>query len=415
MISNWTLVFRYVALGSLAFSTGPLLVPFFVHTDPIIALHAQTPDAVTISGWYGPGAWIAFVLTSLSAVWRVLHMSWHMMRDHTYGRSSCETCTERYQDQWDADLLVSLVYTSFATVDVMQHCLRILRADPPSLEPSVLPAMQASATATYVGCGLSHVVLVPLAIAGIFEYIRGKSTLDYIRAHQSRLLVSSIMLIVTYVGVITCERSQAAIFIAHNELAPTLTFWPSGAASTIFSVADFGLHPLTLSFLARYWATIWAYVPLGYMGGLVIVYNLTPLQYFKFWALFPTIAVVTWFMPLVLGMFVLLIVVQVCHSIQSRSNSLPIIILQPAIIITMFWPAVWLSLTPGSGFFPYSSISLTELDQLGTLVTMLVVSTLRLSPWIAQDLLGRNRTTPASRNLDEVELLLSDPNVEEAS
>jgi hypothetical protein len=85
------------------------------------------------------------------------------------------------------------------------------------------------------------------------------------------------------------------------------------------------------------------------------------------------------------------------------------------VLIGLFWPAIWLSFTPGSGFFPYSAIAVTELDQLGALVTMLVVSALRLAPWIGQRMLkwtGFNRDT---HQPEGVELFASQPNGEEAA
>jgi hypothetical protein len=57
----------------------------------------------------------------------------------------------------------------------------------------------------------------------------------------------------------------------------------------------------------------------------------------------------------------------------------------------------------------------TELDQLGALVAMLVVSALRLAPWIGQSMLkwtGFNRDT---HQLEEVELFTSQPNGEDAA
>jgi hypothetical protein len=317
MISNWTLVFRYVALGSLAFSTGPLLVPFFVHTDPIIALHAQTPDVVPVSGWYGPGAWVSFVLTSLSVVWRVLSMSWHIARDHSYITLKCETCTLQYEDQWDSDLLVSLVYTSFAASDLMRHSLRILHADKPSLDPSILPAMQASAISVYIGCGLAHVIWGQLLFAGLCECCRGNSVLQFARSRWRWFLVSGVMLGVTYVGVITCEHSQAAIF-AQDELAPTLTFWPNGTLSTTFKLY-LGIDPPLLLLHFRFWSFDYIVGPLGYLLCLYVVSRYENIRYSDTasedlgacWARYVTYAIVAWFIPLGLAVVVLLTVIQV--------------------------------------------------------------------------------------------------------
>jgi hypothetical protein len=55
---------------------------------------------------------------------------------------------------------------------------------------------------------------------------------------------------------------------------------------------------------------------------------------------------------------------------------------QPIFFVVVLWPSIWLSLTPGSGLFPYSAISITELDQLGTLMTTLVVMSIRLLSWL---------------------------------
>lgn len=51
---------------------------------------------------------------------------------------------------------------------------------------------------------------------------------------------------------------------------------------------------------------------------------------------------------------------------------------QQAFMAAVFvWTASWLLFVPDSGFFPFSDISLMELDQLGVLVTIIVVLGMR--------------------------------------
>jgi hypothetical protein len=77
---------------------------------------------------------------------------------------------------------------------------------------------------------------------------------------------------------------------------------------------------------------------------------------------------------------------------------------QGIVVVLVLWPAIWLIFTPGSGAFPYSAIAVTELDQLGTLVTMLVVSALRLAPWITQNFPRWRRWRRTSRFNDSGDL-----------
>jgi hypothetical protein len=107
----------------IALGTGPALIPFFIHTDPIINIYSQTPDVTPISGWYGPGAWVAYILTTINALRRHFALSWHMIVDHT--NSDEVKCVDCPKEDWDGDWLVSLIYTSFSDTSSC-HC-RIYR------------------------------------------------------------------------------------------------------------------------------------------------------------------------------------------------------------------------------------------------------------------------------------------------
>jgi hypothetical protein len=321
----------YAFLFILAFCTGPLVVPRFIHQDPVIAAHADTPDVATISGWYGPGAWIALILTSLSAAWGTMSMSWHIIRHHTISILALgpnDTCDRTYHDQWpgDADLIVLLVYASFATVDLTQHSLQIMRADVPHIEPPKMPAMQASATAVFVSCGLAHVMLVPLAFTGLCE---SKSTFSFIRSCWRRLLITTALLLTTYTGIFICYQSQEMI-VARDKSALTLTsLGPDGTASLIFAFAFLVMYPsLTMSF-ARFWSINFSVAPL-YFACLYGVSSLVFPDHFSaalrkplssvIWARTAVIAVIAWFIPLAIFLFFNLVVLQVCGIRASKPS-----------------------------------------------------------------------------------------------
>jgi hypothetical protein len=159
------------AVGVLtALGTGPALIPFFINTDPIINIYSQTPDVEPISGWYGPGAWLAYTLTTLNALRHHFALSWHMVVDHT--DSDEVKCAHCPREDWDADWLVSLVYTSFSSADLIRRSIAIIKADK-LVGIQDLPAIRAAATAVYIGSGASDLALVSMILVA---YMRRKES-----------------------------------------------------------------------------------------------------------------------------------------------------------------------------------------------------------------------------------------------
>jgi hypothetical protein len=145
----------------IALGTGPVLIPFFINTDPIINIYSQTTNVQPISGWYGPGAWLAYILTTLNALRRLFSLCWHMVMNHTYwDRVKCAHCPK---EDWDADWLVSLIYTSISSVDLIRLSIAIIRSDK-LVEIQSLPAIQAAATAVYVGSSMADLALTAMIL-----------------------------------------------------------------------------------------------------------------------------------------------------------------------------------------------------------------------------------------------------------
>jgi hypothetical protein len=185
-----------------------MLVPRYLNTDPIIKVYEKSPgDIVPISGWYGPGAWIAYVLTALSAVCRMLRFTWHTYQDHE--RRDYETCEECSQHRdWDPDLIVSLIYTSISAIDLIRHSSRILRTSEPRMdEVSIMPAVQASLTAVIVGCGFAYILFIPLLplFTMTFSHFR------FVSSYWRRLLPVFVLLLITYGAIFTFRCSQVVL------------------------------------------------------------------------------------------------------------------------------------------------------------------------------------------------------------
>jgi hypothetical protein len=256
--TRWTSLIRryagYIVLLSVTICAGPMLVPRYLNTDPIIKVHAETPgDIVPISGWYGPGAWIAFVLTALSAVCRMLRFTWHTYRDHeTRDDETCEECSQ-HRD-WDADIIVSLIYISVSAIDLVRHSLRTLRASEPRMDDvSLVHAIQASVTAVYVGCGFAYILfilLIPLLMMLFYE-------VRFVWLYWRRLLPVIALLLVTYGAIFTFHGAQV-ILTSRVDTTRTDESLSRGTAYASFATVHSATDPMirgVLSFEFNPWHT----------------------------------------------------------------------------------------------------------------------------------------------------------------
>jgi hypothetical protein len=252
-------------LSLLALLSGPLLVPLLLNTDVMIAIHAGLSSPNSISGWYGPGAWVAYVLTALAALAHLLKLAWHVKTRHswTWRSPDCKGCP--CVDRWDGDLLVALVYTLFSVYDLVHHSLLIVHAGSiPFMHPQAVPALQAAATASYVGFGATYVLII------VFTFLVSctwqGSLPEVIKAHWRRGIVLGTMLIIVHTGVSVCEHTRSTMLLL-DASRPAL-FLPSrltNNGASVFSVVSEILAPMTWIKILSVFSTL-----TGPIGSMVI-------------------------------------------------------------------------------------------------------------------------------------------------
>jgi hypothetical protein len=377
-----------VALSLSAVLSGPLLVPFFLNTDPVTVLHARLDESESISGWYGPGAWVAYVLTVLAALAHILKLAWHVKTVHlwTWSSLACKDCP--CVDKWDGDLLVAFVYTLFSVYDLIHRSVPVIHAHSmPYLELKNVPALQAAATSSYVGFGASYVLIIGFSML-LWSTWQG-SFLDVMKAHRRRAIILGAMFVVAHVGVSICEHARLTFLARDTSVSPI--FLPSRLTSgsvSVFGVVSDNLAPSA-------WIKILSifYTLMGPAGALVI-YGITVCIFLLLQSV--RSSTITWrqagatLIFAYVWPFCMFIVVMYLIILVSRSSNFFIDVLhmgilsQPVYFVIALWPSIWLAFTPGSGLFPCSNISVMELDQLGTLTTLVAAMAIRLFSYLNQ-------------------------------
>jgi hypothetical protein len=195
----------YALLFLTAVLLGPALIPWFVHTDPI-------------PSWYGPGAWLAYVVVTLSAFYKVIRLVLHAMSSHDKDdKSACASCTVR--DEWDIELLASLTYTIVCTWDLLQQCWPILHSATPTLRDAQNPALHAAATAVYVSFGAAQVPIISFGF--LLATSHGRQWLRQAkRAHRRRILIFIVLYMVSTAGAVVFNKTSTHL---HPPILPTPT------------------------------------------------------------------------------------------------------------------------------------------------------------------------------------------------
>jgi hypothetical protein len=231
---------RMAALVLLALLSGPILVPWFFNTDPVIAVHGELDKPDPISGWYGPGAWATYVLTLLVALVRMLRLAWHIATVHAWLWSSpgCERCP--CVDSLDGDLLVASVYALFSVCDLICCSIPITHVDSStSINPSDTPALQAAVTSTHIGFGA---VYVPMLAFSFFVWSAWQGSYqEVVKAHWRRGVVLGVMFIVTHTGVSVCERVRSSA--QSKDISLPARFILSRLAGGVFAVVTETVRP----------------------------------------------------------------------------------------------------------------------------------------------------------------------------
>ncbi|KAF8214511.1 hypothetical protein K438DRAFT_2008808 [Mycena galopus ATCC 62051] len=319
---------------------------FKITIDETIAtqctLLSRIPNDAPISGFYGPGAWWAWLIT--------LGM--------THGHMGVAFVTEGYlAPEWDYDLIAAGGYIIAASIDLILKSRAIVQLGEGAHESPLLPALICAERVVIIGTG-SSLFTVATSLFGGSSGVRRAATAAIplllalvasffaLRAHEA---ISRVM------PVIWC-RLHDGVKLGQREIPFTTIDFPA-------VVLDAAVHMPELYISRDYWI---------YNGGLC--------------------AVVAVLAPVVN----LLRRRNLIHALRSAGYGLALLAFIAAVPLlalaalpvfgamqwlsgwVMFWVPIYiLAFFPQMGYFPLTGMSIVEMDQLAALLSVAFIAVLR--------------------------------------
>jgi hypothetical protein len=374
MYNSRFLLYVFVAVTSCtATAIGAAWTSFAVLTltnsNPILVLYHKVPDATSVSGWYGPGAWLSFLVSLCLAYWRTLQFPHEPVAPEKGDRPR--------ERSWDADLLVALVYISVAVGDLIHQCTVLMHGNPPIVTIKDLPPLAAAATVVHLTFGLTIVPLVICCLRAAYQIVTSRE-ITLISAQYAVVWSLVLCLDVTAMSVFEYTLGRHHAFDGTKDDSVDVIFGEQGVLFTI-----------RLGLLPPHWIQ-------------------KHLGQWKYVAVAPVLS----FAAFVLGGALWILARDSSttateeHRRRSR-RSCGMLMLQRSTIamfvaIVFVRPYAWLGLAvwgmclPGSIFAPASGIQLVELDQIGTFATVLLVQMLRASCLLHQKVMERRMSCVAT-------------------
>jgi hypothetical protein len=376
----WPL-YTVVAITSCAATAGGVAIASVTvfalkDSNPISSLYREAPDTAPVSGWYGPGAWLSFVLSVCLAYWRTLQAPGEPV--------ALEKGNEPKARSWDADLLVALVYVSVAVGDLIHQCALLMHSNPPVVTTKDLPPFAAAATVVHLTFGLTTALLVLPCLRAAYQ-ARNLRNITPISAQHTVVWCIILGLDFTAMGVFEYTLSRHHSFDNKKDNLIDVVF---SNQSVIFNTRFSHLSALPPDWIQKHFGP-WKYV-----------------------AIVPTPLFVVFFTGRALFIMTNGPSTNATEDDRHRARDSCIALMDPAPVLFVFfgglimvslgwlWLAVWGMFVPGSVFKPESGIGIAELDQIGALVTVLLVQMLRAFSSMHQRLKGR-RIKSAARAIDE--------------
>ncbi|KAH8823415.1 hypothetical protein DL96DRAFT_1617497 [Flagelloscypha sp. PMI_526] len=330
-------LFAYVLLSSV-----PTLY-FSRNSDPIPKFLSQHPDFsyAPVSGWYGPGTWLALLATMLSGGVTLLD----------------GFLTKTPPTKWSPDIFAVLVYSATSCVDLYRTS-RLLHSEDDTINFSILPSFLAASRATTFCAGVLEVysmflfihfneknasknyvniilflavwITSILSVAFVPPYYKtnelaqfwpcDNETPENICRQGRDMLISHLFLVQPIRSLVVALREEVYAFYFYLNI--------SSATPFIVGIIVMIVHVLASS------SPLLVKLPKGFLFGIVAFY------------IFP-IATFLAAMGMIFASF------------------------YPVLCVFTLAPSFALAALPGGGVFPYSGTSILELDQLGSLFIVL--------------------------------------------
>jgi hypothetical protein len=373
-------LYVFVALTSCtATAIGAAFTSFalyaLVNSNPILGLYRETPGTAPVSGWYGPGAWLSFLVSLCLAYWRTLQSPHEPVAPEKGDKPKARS--------WDGDLLVALVYISVAVGDLIHQCAVLIRGDPPVVANTALPPLAAAATVVHLTFGLTVVPLVICSLRATYQVLTGRD-ITLVSAQYAVVWCLVLCLDVTAMCVFEYTLRRHDSFRGTKDDGVNAIFGTKGVLFTI-----------RLALLAPEWIQ-------------------TRFGQWKYLAVAPALSLAAYVLARALWILAsdpsTTPAEEEERARRARKSCVRLMVHKPTIVIyvaivilrptTWTWVAVWGMCLPGSVFAPASGIKLAELDQIGTLATVLLVQILRALCFLHQKAMER-RMSRAILTVDE--------------
>jgi hypothetical protein len=282
---------------------------------------------------------------------------------------------------WDGDLLVALVYISVAVGDLIHQCAVLMHGNPPTIADKDLPPLAAAATVVHLTFGLTIVPLLICCLRAAYQTVTRRD-ITLISAQYAVVWFLVLCLNVTAMGVFEYTLGRHHAFGGVKDDGVDSIFGKKGILFTI-----------RLGFLPPEWIQ----------------------KHFGQWK-YVAVAPILLVAAFVLGRALWILARDPSttatkqHRQRIRESCIMLMVQRLTIFIfaVFFWmvflrpPWGWLVLAvggmclPGSVFAPGSGIHLAELDQIGTLTTVLFVQMLRASCFLHQKVMERRMSCVAT-------------------
>ncbi|KAH8813505.1 hypothetical protein DL96DRAFT_1716412 [Flagelloscypha sp. PMI_526] len=341
------LLFACSTLSTIWVHLGYDKVPLFISSHP-------STTFVPVSGFYGPGTWLALLGTAVV-----------MMVPLVRGAVSQTPPTT-----WSAELVTLLVYTLTASYDLFSKHDAIFK-EHDRIDVTLFPALVAATRATAFGAGI-------LEISAILLLISHNQDNSYVATFQLLLAWGSSVVALVVMCPLTkawdCEQDGQSCI----SLAPSHTFLVRQHRDSIGEMREIVLafYPSQLPLFVNDHRTSFKVLAafMGLMGltgftialviGLRAAMKLArvPLAMVPAFALTSAFACVSalaffYFTPLITFIVTLLMLD---------------IAIYPLIYLVSLLPVLVLSAVPGQSLSPYSGISIREIDQMSALLALII-------------------------------------------
>jgi hypothetical protein len=353
-----------LSLGVTAFIAGGAHRSGFFSPDAVAVLIEREDISMDVPSWFGPGAWIAYALTTLSALMdgiSALYRCWDPSPpssgafDKEGERDSL--ADEDADHKWDPDTITSLIYTGMACGELLRASIKVSGGHG-ALDKSDLPVLAAACTAVITG----QLVGMVGGIIWLGVYTKTpvtKPSHPQARAHtKARRHAIRRVFLYGFLGLFSWITSL--VFYGCTRKGDAMPDLPSGVRSPfVFSASGYGIA-LDVIFFGWFLCASAKILPRD-------VWDITS------WTMAPFSAPYT-------GALHKMSTWRGGKSDQDHVNCRELcsfwcgVIAVPAVLVI----AVFM-FNPKGAFFPRAGLGVGDIDQLGPLITVAIISSNRFA------------------------------------